>query len=322
AYASGIRKVILKDNHRLLKNFVYYYLQTDLVQQIIKTHTTGVTIKHAGKSLNYINIPIPPLPIQQKIVKILDTIQEGIDLQEKIIEKTKELKKSLMTELFRYGAPSFRRHRKLKQTEIGEIPEDWEVVKLGEVCEKPQYGMTSTSLIEKTSIKFLRITDIQEEKVDWDLVPYCNCHSEDFKKYRIEEKDILIARIGATTGKSFFAKNVTSAVFGSYLIKIKPKEKLLPEFLNCYLHTTIYWEQITYQKGGKLKGGINIPILQNLKITLPSLPEQKEIADILKVVDEKIEFERKKKGLYEELFKSLLNKIISGEIDVEKIKME
>jgi type I restriction enzyme, S subunit len=67
---------------------------------------------------------------QQKIVKILDTIQEAIDIQEKIIEKTKELKKSLMAELFKYGGPSFRKGRKLKKTEIGEIPEDWEVVRL------------------------------------------------------------------------------------------------------------------------------------------------------------------------------------------------
>jgi restriction endonuclease S subunit len=72
---------------------------------------------------------------QQKIVKILDTIQEAIDIHDKIIEKTKELKKSLMAELFKYGAPSFRKGRKLKETEIGEIPENWEVVKLGEYFE-------------------------------------------------------------------------------------------------------------------------------------------------------------------------------------------
>jgi type I restriction enzyme, S subunit len=66
-------------------------------------------------------------------VKILDTIQSAVDIQERIIEKTKELKKSLMAELFNYGAPSFRKGRKLKKTEIGEIPEDWEVVRLGDV---------------------------------------------------------------------------------------------------------------------------------------------------------------------------------------------
>ncbi|MCM8808491.1 MAG: restriction endonuclease subunit S, partial [Candidatus Omnitrophica bacterium] len=76
------------------------------------------------------------LEIQQKIVSILDTIQSAIDIQNKIIEKTKELKKSMMADLFKYGGPSFRKGRKLKKTEIGEIPENWEVVKLGEVVEE------------------------------------------------------------------------------------------------------------------------------------------------------------------------------------------
>ncbi|HPP08755.1 MAG TPA: restriction endonuclease subunit S, partial [bacterium] len=127
AYSSGIRKIIVKGMSKVIKEFVYYYLRTDEVQKIINEHTTGVTIKHAGKSLNFIDIPIPPLSVQQKIVEVLDTVQEVIKIQEKIIETTKELKKSLMAELFKYGLPAFRKNRKLKKTEIGEIPEDWKV---------------------------------------------------------------------------------------------------------------------------------------------------------------------------------------------------
>jgi len=271
--------------------------------------------------LNF-KIPLPKdKETQRKIVEVLDTILEAVEIQGKIIERTKELKKSLMAELFKYGGPSFRKGRKLKKTEIGEIPENWQVVKLEKICEKIQYGLTTTSIKEDTGIRFLRITDIQEEKVNWFLVPYCKCSQRDLKKYELREEDIVIARIGATTGKSLFIKNPPKSVFASYLIRIRPKKlKFFPEFLSYYLQTNLYWQQINQLKGGRLKTGINLPILQNLLLPLPPLPEQREIAEILKTVDEKIEIEQKKKETYEELFKTLLNKIMSQEIDVEKMQ--
>jgi len=224
--------------------------------------------KAIQKSLNNddiknLEIPLPPLPIQQKIVKILDTIQKAIDIQEKIIEKTKELKKSLMAELFKYGAPSFRKGRKLKKPEIGEIPEDWEVVRLGDNIEKPQYGISISATDENTGTKLLRITDIQEEKVDWNLVPFCRFTKDEIEKYQLKDGDIVIARIGATTGKSYLVKNAPQSVFGSYLIRIRAKDNLNPDYLSYYFQTDIYWFQLNLAKGGKLKGGINIPLIEN-----------------------------------------------------------
>ena len=186
---------------------------------------------------------------------------------------------------------------------------------------KFRYGYTASAKNKDTGIRFLRITDIQEEKVNWFLVPYCKCSQRDLKKYELREEDIVIARIGATTGKSLFIKNPPKSVFASYLIRIRPKKlKFFPEFLSYYLQTNLYWQQINQLKGGRLKTGINLPILQNLLLPLPPLPEQREIAEILKTVDEKIEIEQKKKETYEELFKTLLNKIMSQEIDVEKMQ--
>jgi len=280
--------------------------------------------KAIQKSLNNddvenIPIPIPPLHIQQKIVKILDTVQEAVEVQDKIIEKTKELKKSLMADLFKYGGPSFRKGRKLKKTEIGEIPENWEVVRLGEVSDKPQYGISVKAINKDTGVKILRITDVHDGKVNWNLVPFCECDNEELKKYELREKDIIIARIGATTGKSFFIRSAPKCVFGSYLIRIRAKSVLYPDFLSIYFQTNLYWAQIDSEKGGRLKGGINIPILENLILPLPPLPEQQEIAEILQTVDQKIEIEQKKKELYEELFKTLLNKIMNQEIDVDSL---
>jgi type I restriction enzyme S subunit len=304
-----------------LAKFVFYQILARL-KYIDEVLFRGSGLRHLQKKefLN-IEIPLPPLPIQQKIVKILDTIQSAVDIQEKIIEKTKELKKSLMAELFKYGAPSFRKGRKLKKTEIGEIPEDWEVVRLGSNIEKPQYGISISATDEDTGVRLLRITDIQEEKVNWNLVPFCKCTKDETEKYQLKEGDLVIARIGATTGKSYFIKNAPKSVFGSYLIRIRAKDSPNSDYLSYYFQTYIYWSQLNLAKGGKLKGGINIPLLENLKLPLPPLPEQQEIAEILQTIDQKIEIEKKKKELYEELFKTMLNKIMGQEINVEKIEV-
>jgi type I restriction enzyme S subunit len=314
----------IKDKNILDPHFLFYLLKTDSYQNKIKNLAASRgSIRQILKleDLLDLEIPLPPLPIQQKIVKILDTIQSAVEVQKRIIEKTKELKKSLMAELFKYGAPSFRKGRKLKKTEIGEIPEDWEVVRLGDNIEKPQYGISISATDENTGTRLLRITDIQDEKVDWTLVPFCRCTKDEVEKYQLKEGDILVARIGATTGKSYFIKNVPQSVFGSYLIRIRAKASLDPNYLSYYFQTNIYWFQINLAKGGRLKGGINIPLLENLKLPLLPLPEQQEIAEILKTIDQKIEIEKKKKELYEELFKTMLNKIMSQEIDVEKIEI-
>jgi type I restriction enzyme S subunit len=309
----------IKDKNILNPLFLFYLLKTNFYQNKIKNLAASRgSIRQTLKLEDLLNleIPLPPFPVQQKIVKILDTIQSAVEIQEKIIEKTKELKKSLMAELFKYGAPSFRRGGKLKKTEIGEIPEDWEVARLGDNIEKPQYGISISATDENTGTRLLRITDIQDEKVDWTLVPFCRCTKDEVEKYQLKEGDILVARIGATTGKSYFIKNVPQSVFGSYLIRIRAKASLDPNYLSYYFQTNIYWFQINLAKSGRLKGGINIPLLENLKLPLPPLPEQQEIAEILQTIDQKIEIEKKKKELYEELFKTMLNKIMSQEIDI------
>ena len=120
----------------------------------------------------------------------------------------------------------------------------------------------------------------------------------------------MIARIGATTGKAFLVNDCPESIFASYLIRVKTKSSLLSEFLSTYFRTEDYWRQIRQNKGGRLKGGVNIPILQNLKIPLPPLSEQRAIAHILRTIQEakstrqrEIELEREHKtALMDRLF--------------------
>ena len=271
---------------------------------------------------------------QQKIVKILDTIQEAIDIQDKIIEKTKELKKSLMAELFKYGGPSFRKGRKLKKTEIGEIPEDWEVVRLGDKKKGEPLVLTLRNgltykqhELQESGIPITRIETIADGKIDFDKVGYLkNIDQNLLEEYKLKKGDILFSHINSEIhlGKTaIYLEDEKFILHGMNLLLIRPNSKFIDsKFLNYlfnwYRDNGIF---ISIASRAVNQASINQNTLKNLKIPLPPLPEQQDIAEILQTIDQKIEIEKKKKELYEELFKTMLNKIMSQEIDIEKIEI-
>ena len=109
-------------------------------------------------------------------------------------------------------------------------------INLSEVIKKPQYGYTASASKEPTGIKYLRITDIQAGKVDWDSVPHCICDNPE--KYSLKEDDILFARTGGTTGKSFIVKGkIPKSVFASYLVRIRAKKGISSDFLYWFLYS-------------------------------------------------------------------------------------
>ncbi|MCX7836830.1 MAG: restriction endonuclease subunit S, partial [candidate division WOR-3 bacterium] len=269
--------------------------------------------KAIQKSLNNddiinIEIPIPPLEIQKKIVAILDTIEKAIEIQEKIIEKTKELKKAMMADLFKYGSPSFRKNRRLKKTEIGEIPEDWKVVRLGKVVEN--YDKKRIPLSE----------EIRKKRKG--IYPYCGANGiiDYIDDYIFDGEYVLLAEDGG-----FFNRFEDSAYImkGKFWVNnhahiLVGKENLITNYFLLYW---LIYDDISKYVSGSTRQKLTQKIMNNILIPLPSLSEQKEIADILQTIDQKIEIEQRKKSLYEELFKTVLNKIMNQEIDVEKIEI-
>jgi type I restriction enzyme S subunit len=312
-----------------LTRFVYYQILARL-KYIDEVLFRGSGLRHLQKKefLN-LEIPIPPLSVQQKIVRILDTIQSAVEVQEKIIEKTKELKKSLMAELFKYGAPSFRRGRKLKKTEIGEIPEDWEVVRLGEICEIV-YGVQASvsELKEETGrIPILTNKNITDEgTIDFTNLNFYPENLIDSKKHLLKKGDIIFNwRSGSIehVGKSALFNLEGKFTFASFLLRFRPKPNVTNSyFLNSYLNKIRkegFLKFFAHQ--ASINQSLNASISSDIPIPLPTLSEQREIAEILQTIDQKIEIEKRKKELYEELFKTMLNKIMNQEIDVEKIEV-
>jgi type I restriction enzyme, S subunit len=303
-----------------LTRFVYYQILARL-KYIDEVLFRGSGLRHLQKKefLN-LEIPIPPLSVQQKIVKILDTIQEAIDIQEKIIEKTKELKKSLMAELFKYGAPSFRRGRNLKKTEIGEIPENWEVVRIKDVGSVITGTTPSTSVKEfwDGDIPFVTPSDFKNDSV-YVYQTGRKVTSAGAQKGRIIPKNsILVVCIGSTLGKIAlsYEECITNQQINAIICE---NFKVNPFFVYYFLLKN--QGLLKAYAGTTTKPIVKKSLFETFLIPLPPLLEQREIAEILQTIDQKIEIEKRKKELYEELFKTMLNKIMNQEIDVEKIEV-
>jgi len=157
----------------------------------------------------------------------------------------------------------------------------WEVKELGAVS-AISYGHTESASGEPVGPRFLRITDIQHDHVDWDSVPYCRIETPDLPKYLLANGDIVFARTGATTGKSFLVTDPPEAVFASYLIRLRLLDKnVLPEFVSLFFQTSGYWKSIKDGSTGSAQGGFNATKLGALSIPIPPVPEQKRIVGIL-----------------------------------------
>src|SRR5581483_6246187 len=225
----------------------------------------------------------------------------------RLITLAAELKKALMHKLFTNGT----RGEPLKQTDIGAVPQSWTVTELQEVAEPPQYGFTASAQ-PAGNAQILRITDIQNAGVNWSSVPYCECTLEDLAQHRLRTGDLVFARIGATTGKNFLVVDPPdSAVFASYLIRVRPRETLVPGFAAYFCQTAAYWRQIAASKGNNLKGGFNSSLLRRLLIALPADPtEQHLIVEVLAALDRKIDVARRTSAVLNAGFRTLLHQLM------------
>jgi len=180
-------------------------------------------------------------------------------------------------------------------------PRVWKEKRLEEITFKPQYGYTASASFDPIGPKMLRITDITNGKIDWENVPYCSCDEKEFKKYQLKKYDLLFARTGST-GSSILIKEVPEpSVFASYLIRLKIKGNIEPDYLNHFFQSWYYWKQIESLKVGAVQSGINASVLSSLKVPVPPLVEQRGIVEVLGCVDECIQLTDEVIGAAEEL---------------------
>ena len=162
-----------------------------------------------------------------------------------------------------------------------EIPSLWEWTTINDISKSILYGVSESA---KTNGKYrlLRITDIQNNSVQWDSVPYTDFDENKAKSYLLSDGDILFARTGATVGKSYLVQGLTEgAIYASYLIRVQTYDAVLPQYLKFYFESGYYWEQIEQGSVGVGQPNVNGTILGNLHVPIPPLHEQFRIVSEL-----------------------------------------
>ncbi len=156
-----------------------------------------------------------------------------------------------------------------------ELPEGWEWTRLGNLSSSIQYGLSNSAEPQGTH-RLLRITDIQDGKVNWKNVPFTTV--ENAETYLLRKDDIVFARTGATVGKSFLITELPfESVYASYLIRIRLFDCISPSYLYQFFNSHCYWEQITDKSVGVGQPNCNGTSLKELFIPLPPLLEQNRI---------------------------------------------
>ena len=162
------------------------------------------------------------------------------------------------------------------------VSDSWTWCRFGSLNKNIHYGYTASALKTRSGTRMLRITDIQNDKVDWPSVPDCNISDSDFPKYALKNNDILIARTCGTIGKSYLVQGLNvNSVFASYLIRAVPTQLVAAEFLKLFLGTALYWHQLRKKSKGTGQPNVNATSLKNLLMPLPPLAEQKAIVEIV-----------------------------------------
>lgn len=317
------------DENILSNNFLYEVFSGDFSKKQFKKFAAGSTVNNLkSETVSELKIPLPPLKEQERIADILSTADAKIDAITSQIKKTETLKKGLLQKLLSEGIG----HSEFKDSELGKIPTSWEVVKIVKVLDlMTDYVANGSfaSLKENTTVYdnieyayYVRLFDLRRG-LGHNAQKYVDEATYNFlDKSFLEGDEILIANIGANVGESFLMPKVNiPATLAPNMIELKLNyEKMIPIFCFFYLTSHIGLSELDKVIEGSGQPKINKTKLKTIKIPLPPLEEQKQIAEILSTTDKKLEVLRAKKEKYETLKKGLLQKLLSGEVRVLKMK--
>lgn len=289
------------------------------------------------KNINFLLIPVPSIEVQKSIDNFLNVVERRqqenkseilpslpppLGAIRRIVAQIEELA-AKVEEARGLRRQSVEETEALLGATLGHVFNGnslkWELTTVNKLCDNPQYGYTESAQHDKVGPKFLRITDIQDGHVNWDTVPHCTCDASNLEKYRLQKGDILFARTGATTGKSFLIDECPDAVFASYLIKLKVRQFVIPEFLYWYFQSPQYWTQVREGKEGSAQPNMNGQKLSKIKVVFPdSQCEQQRIVAYLDNLQAKVDalkrLQAETAAELDALLPSILDKAFKGEL--------
>jgi type I restriction enzyme S subunit len=268
-----------------------------------------------------IEVAVPPLDEQRQIAKALRLVLRAIAVTEKLLATTRELKQSAMRQLFTRGL----RGEPQKETEIGPVPESWSVVPLGQCLTAAQYGL-SVRGEETGRYPILRMNCQVNGQVVFRNLQFVDLDDKTFAAFRVNDGDLLFNRTNSyeLVGRTAVFRHTRDAVFASYLIRLTlDPRKFQPEFLNYYINQPHVQAALkALASRGVSQANISASKLKEFRVPKPHLAEQHDIAALLQTIDRKITVHERKRATLQELFKTLLHQLMTGQIRVDNLDID
>ena len=203
-----------------------------------------------------------------------------------------------------------------------EIPQSWCWERWGNISFSIQYGFNAPA-IESGDIKMVRISDIHDNKVNWQDVPYCKISQSEIGTYLLQENDILFARTGGTVGKSFLMGAVSEpAIYAGYLIRTRYSKELCPQYLKSFMESSLYWEQLRSGTIATAQPNCNGKTLGRMLLPIPPKNEQNRIISKLQTIESSLDkytlaqeaLDKLNADIFDKLKKSVLQEAIQGRL--------
>ncbi len=300
--------------------FYVFFLQSAFTQLgIFEGAGNKTTIPNLSRSrLAGLKVPHPPLVEQQTISAALGQVRDAKKAQDRSVTVAQDLKLAAMQTLFTRGL----RSEPQKQTEIGPVPESWEVKVIDDVAVSTQYGLSVRGRTSGT-YPILRMNCQEDGKVHYRDLQFVDLDSESYRMFRVGPGDLLFNRTNSIdlVGRMAVVDDDRPAVFASYLVRlVVDASRCNPEFLNHFMNWPRTQKEIKKLASRAVgQANINATKLRTVLFPLPTLDEQRHIVAILDAIDSKIDAHRRKRAVLEELFKALLHRLMTGEIRVRDL---
>jgi len=307
---------------KIVPEFLIYFLRSYGVRERLISGAGQVAITNISQeTLQDLEIVVPPSPEQKKIAEILTTVDEAIQKTDQIIEKIKDVKKGLMQKLLTRGIG----HKKFKKSEIGEIPEEWQIEKIADIA-KGNKGSIKIgpfgSQLKKSEMVDSGIRVYGQENVyrkNFILGEYFITH-EKFKKLKTVELlpgDVVITMMGTIGDCAVVPEDIQKGIMDSHLMRIQIKGIINPYYLARLIRESLLVKkQIIGMSQGGIMSGLNLSIVKEIKIPVPPMEEQDEIEKIMAGLDIKIKNEQTYRSELKEIKKGLMQVLLTGKIRV------
>ena len=319
---------VLRPNSELMHpDFLFFAMQLESVMDEVAAMQTGASYPAVRDvDVMSLKVPVPPLLDQCSIADALNLARSAILGQRRCEEATQALKRAAMHTLFTRGL----RDEAQKATEIGPVPESWEQITLGDLCKGPrgaiQTGPFGSQLhkddYQETGVPVVNPTHLNSGRIDHENVPRIsdeNAHR--LERHRLSIGDIVFARRGQIGRMARVTESEEGWLCGTGSFLVRARQPFVDNrFLHYQLSTDPLARWLTAHAAGAIMPNLNNVVLRQIPIFLPPIGQQNRIVAVLDAIDRKIDLHRRKRAVLEELFKSLLHKLMTGEIRVGELR--